>query len=388
MSIRVFALIFTLVGALTMVLSVNTRPTVPAGWAVTQGTVVDYVESGGDSGTTRSAVVEYRAADGTTHRIVNSASFGLGLGEQLGDSMDVAYDPARPDQARLTSGSAAWGWLLGLAIGVLFALVGLFLLVSQMRAHVAVQAPATSAGTATAGGAVAISHVGGSGYVFRRAWTRIWLDVLIAPAIALMFAAMGWLLINAGGDPAIFGVVFIGAALLLIGFVVHDVRQGLFSPAAEVGAGGIWLRGAGRFSWDELAEVRHERFAAPAGEQGLAVYDRLGLVPHVEVRGRASGASGLMMGIANGYQRMVMPIAGRHPIEMAAIGLMGYEVADFDGLMSQVRHYVPVTEVSDEPEVSNQPEVSDEPEANATGLFDAIDAPAPDTPILVDASEI
>lgn len=374
MSTRVFALVFALIGGLAIVLSINARPTVPAGWAVTQGTVVDYVEGDGGDTTTRAAVVEYRAGDGTAYRIVNRTSFGLGLGEKLGDAMDVAYDPARPDQARLTSGSAAWGWLMGVGIGALFALVGLLMLGHELRARFAVQAASPAAANATAGGTVAISHVGGTGYAFRRESSRVWLDVVIAPGMALMFGGVGWLLMNTGGDSALFGVALVAAALLLIGFVVYDLRQGLFSPAAEVGAGGIWLRGVGRFSWDELTEVRHERFAAPAGEQGLATYDRLGLVPGDEESYHPAGVSDVIKGIANQYNEAFMPMAERRPIELAPIGLMGYEVADFDGLVRQVRRYFPVTEVSDEPE----------PDAAS---LDAGEAPEPYGTIPVDASE-
>lgn len=342
---RLLALTFVGVGVLAVVLSVAGRPTVPNGWVVTTGTVVGFVTVSSSDGATQAAVVEYRDGAGQLQRVKSNASFGLGLGDKLGDEISVAYDPSRPSSGRLLSGTASWAWLVGTGMGVLFAVIGGALLWREMRPQPRSDEAALS-GTAPAGALVETSRLAGFGYSFPRARTRLLLDLVIAPAMAVMFGAFAVLLFSQGGWLVIIGIAAIGATLLLLYEVVFDVKRGLFVPAAEVGPSGIWLRGIGAFAWKDLTEVRHERFASSAGE-GLAMYDRLALVPRD--RGREVGASASTARIANRYHDLFVSLAGRRPITIAPIGLMGYEVADFDSLLARVGEYFPVTEVSDEP---------------------------------------
>src|SRR5688500_1065783 len=65
-------------------------------------------------------VVEFTAADGKTHRFVSSLGHGAPQ-HQIGQVVDVVYDPANPGRAELRSAS----WAAGLAL--LPILVGLVL---------------------------------------------------------------------------------------------------------------------------------------------------------------------------------------------------------------------------------------------------------------------
>ena len=120
----VFGLAFAVLGVLLV------RPSAPEEWPRTDGTVVDLIEDIDSEGDTMyRPVVEYRDASGQTHRVRSSLSSSGFLSSYIGQTVEVAYDPADPDHGRIMGGEIAWAWLGFTGMGLLFAGIGLYLLV-------------------------------------------------------------------------------------------------------------------------------------------------------------------------------------------------------------------------------------------------------------------
>ena len=119
-----FGLMFAVLGVLVI------RPSAPESWQRIDGTVVyliEVIDSEGD--TTYAPVVEYRDASGQAHRVRSSLSSTGFFSSYMGQTVEVAYDPADPDHGRIMGGEMAWAWLGFTGMGLLFAVIGVYLLV-------------------------------------------------------------------------------------------------------------------------------------------------------------------------------------------------------------------------------------------------------------------
>jgi hypothetical protein len=270
LAILAFGLIFAGLGVFVV------RPSVPDGWVTTEGVVVGHVASRDSESTTYAPVVEYTDAAGATHRTRSNTYTSGSLVDKVGSRIQVAYDPARPGQARIIGGTASWVWLLVVGFGLLFTLVGTAVFIRDARGPV----PVPSAQFQPSG-----RLLGASAYRFERSAGRQLLDLLGTPIGALVFLAvaffLGRLSFEGGGIGALFGaVVFAAFGSLMAAGGATALRRGLDRTVIEVGRDAVWLSAGGRFGWHELAEVRHETFLGAGGDRPVA-YRRLGFVPKV-----------------------------------------------------------------------------------------------------------
>jgi hypothetical protein len=87
-----------------------------------EGTVVGMDAKPSSKGTGYSPITEYRTPDGSVYRITESSSSSHPSVE-VGETVPVKYDPAKPDKGRLTRPLYLWGLggflvLLGLVLAV------------------------------------------------------------------------------------------------------------------------------------------------------------------------------------------------------------------------------------------------------------------------------
>jgi len=94
------------------------------------GTVIELIESSGsEGGTTYSAVVQFRTTDGREIHWTESMASNPPAG-QRGDTLQMKYDPANPQTARIAKTSRLWFMPIFLGgMGVLFLAVGAVLAV-------------------------------------------------------------------------------------------------------------------------------------------------------------------------------------------------------------------------------------------------------------------
>ena len=124
------SLVMIVIGVLVVGLGLYMRPVVPDGWATAEGTVTSFrqqTDSEGDVSYT--SVVQYTTQSGESRTIVNDFAFSGPGGEQLGDRVQVTYNPQDPAQARIIGGVTGWLWYIPLVIGAIFLLLGLFKLI-------------------------------------------------------------------------------------------------------------------------------------------------------------------------------------------------------------------------------------------------------------------
>lgn len=94
-------------------------------WIPTEGVVVDLVRSRDSDGSdTFAPIVEYRTGEGIERRFQHTVSSGGALTSDIGDLVDVLYDPDDPDHAIVRSATGLWlGPILFGAFGILGLLV-------------------------------------------------------------------------------------------------------------------------------------------------------------------------------------------------------------------------------------------------------------------------
>ena len=143
-------------------------------------------------------------------------------------------------------------------------------------------------------------------------------------------------------------------AVLMAASAVAAFRRGRDTRVAELGPGGIWTPELGHVAWDELAEVRLESVAGPAGPRNSRIrkYRRLGLVP-LDASRRSPTAAGLALAMTQGYLglvRRLAPDADLGDARLAPFGINETEVPkDFDRLVELAGEFVVVVDTETRP---------------------------------------
>lgn len=127
------AFLGVVIGLVFVVAGLVVAPDRPADEVSTTGTVVDVSASRtSDGDRTYSPVIEYTDADGTSRTFTQSMSSSSR--PTVGDTVQVGYSAARPDQARRLDGIAAhvhW-WIIGVGAVVALAALWSFLVKAAM----------------------------------------------------------------------------------------------------------------------------------------------------------------------------------------------------------------------------------------------------------------
>lgn len=343
-SSRVVLGAFIAVGIVVAVLGatvIRSATTVPPGWVTVEGTVVDVETWNGADGVTYTPIVGY-AVDGTTYGVASSV--GSSSRPQVGEVIEVAYDPASPADAKVTGGIAGFAWLIAVGFGIAFSLAAALILAGGRRGSAGGQ-PMPGRGTVADG-------TGRTRYTRNRAGRLVglvvpWIGAPVMAALAVVVLSSGGLGLPAALLPAFFAVLLLAAG-------VAELRRGMDPRVAEVGADGIWLPGLGDRRWDEIAEIRLEAWTGPAGGNRphdhalrVATYRRLGFVPVDPSLAQGRGvAERLAAAMSGGFNRTLARAVGRDPIELAPFGVMEAELGPvtFDALVAQVRGLRPVVE--------------------------------------------
>jgi Protein of unknown function (DUF3592) len=91
----------------------------------TTGTVIDLDSRTSDGGLVHHPIVRFTAADGRTVEFTSSS--GSSSPPDVGDRVEVLYDPDDPQDAQLSGFFSLWLWPIALGgVGIAFAAAGLF----------------------------------------------------------------------------------------------------------------------------------------------------------------------------------------------------------------------------------------------------------------------
>jgi hypothetical protein len=252
-------LAFLLLGVLVV------RPTTeaPDGWITVDGRVVaEEVDRSGES-VIAYPVVAYVDGQGVEHRVTSRV--GSSYRSAVGDVVAVAYDPTSPTDARVVGGIASVGWLLFAGVGGLFAALGGLLLLGTFSLT-----KGRTIADVVMGGAV--TREPGGRQAFRRSRVREWVNLYGELALGVVFLFVGLF----AGLPGLFTIVAlaIGGIMLLGAWQAFRRRD---DAVAEVLENGLVTPDLGFRGWDELEEIRVERY--PGTGDSARGYRRLGLVP-------------------------------------------------------------------------------------------------------------
>jgi hypothetical protein len=223
---RLFLGLFALIGVGTILFAVVViRPMtgIPDGWITVPGTIVGQSVEETGRGVAYYPVVEYADEGGVPHRVVSNP--GRSTQPRIGTTVEVAYDPANPDDTWVGGSSPATVWVVPALIGGLFAVLPLLILWHTSRVAGAQRTPATTDRTVT-------RQRDGEDVFYRS---------------GQLAGVGGW-----------FGT---------------SERATL----ASVGPDGISVRGLERLGWADVAEIRVERI--PSMQARSYRYRRLGVVP-------------------------------------------------------------------------------------------------------------
>lgn len=172
--------------------------------------------------------------------------------------------------------------------------------------------------------------------------------------VAYLLATQGFLF--AAGDssgsalgvrvisPLIFG--FFGL-LMAVGAVV-GARRLLLRRVLEVGPDGLWSPAVGRLAWSDVAEIRHEVYAAPADRRGgTRSVHRLGIVPVEPARIHLPPGERTVQLLSRGY-RATFGRAGRFWTGAGALRRFGISSAEFevpfDEVLARVGEFFAISE--------------------------------------------
>jgi len=90
----------------------------------TSGTVIDLIAKGGSKSTTYSPVVTYNDKAGVKHRYVSNVSSSP-AGYNIGDQVEIYYNPNDPDDAKIAGWREYFGALITGLFALVFGLIGL-----------------------------------------------------------------------------------------------------------------------------------------------------------------------------------------------------------------------------------------------------------------------
>jgi hypothetical protein len=145
-----------------------------------------------------------------------------------------------------------------------------------------------------------------------------------------------------GSIPAFF-------AILMGTSAVAAFQRGRDSRVAEIGPDGAWTPEMGFVAWRDMAAVRLEVVAGPAGPRNsrIAHRRRLGFVP-AEGHVKPVTAATLALRMNEAYLRLVRMLAPQvrlGPIDLAPFGISEVDLPrDFDAVLAETRRYVEVAE--------------------------------------------
>jgi len=320
-----------LFGLLFVVLAlfvIRPSTSVPEGWVTGQGRVVDEKLNTSGSSTVAYPVVEYADPQGRTYRVTSSV--GSSFRASIGDSMEVAFDPANPAMARVTGGTASMAWLAFAGFGAVFAALGGLLLLGTMPV-----APGQMIADRVMAADVRRGPTGRDVFVRSRLRASVYLLVVLGGGVMVVLA----LAIGAPPGAAAFLLLVFVSLLLLAGRAAIRRRR---IPVAEIGPDGIVVPDLGLLPWHAIADVRVERY--PGTEAAATGYRRLGIVPRdpslAEDRPVVERA---MWGIVRPMLR-TYAVAGIDVDEPAPFGIQEQELGrdGFERLMAAVERHRPI----------------------------------------------
>ena len=195
---------------------------------------------------------------------------------------------------------------------------------------------------------------GGSPVVFRRSPAAMVGGTFGAAFVAVLFGGFavvvysGFLMEDLairlvyGSIPAFFAVLMGVSA-------VAAFQRGRDSRVAEIGPDGAWTPEMGFVAWRDMASVRLEAVAGPAGPRNsrIAHRRRIGFVP-AEGHGNPRSAATLALRMNDGYLRLIRRLAPQVPLGTVELAPYGISEADlpreFDAVLAETRRFVEVVE--------------------------------------------
>jgi hypothetical protein len=172
--------------------------------------------------------------------------------------------------------------------------------------------------------------------------------------VAYLLATRGFLIAPGDSSGSEVGVRVIGplifgffGLLMAVGAIVGG-RRLLLRRVLEVGPDGLWSPAAGRLAWSDVAEIRHETYARPAGRHGgSALIHRLGIVPVDPARIHLPPAERAVQLLSRGY-RATLGRAGRRWTGAGGLTTYGISSAElevsFDEVLARVGEFFPISE--------------------------------------------
>jgi hypothetical protein len=160
--------------------------------------------------------------------------------------------------------------------------------------------------------------------------------------VAYLLATQGFLFVPGDSSGSALGVRVIGplifglfGLLMAVGAVV-GVRRLVQRRVLEVGPDGLWSPAVGRLAWSDIAEIRHEVYAAPAGRRGGSVLvHRLGIVPVDPARVLLPVAERAVQMLSRAYVATIGR-AGRTSTGAGSLTRFGVTAAEIDAPFEEV----------------------------------------------------
>ena len=172
--------------------------------------------------------------------------------------------------------------------------------------------------------------------------------------VAYLWATQGYVFSPGDSEGSALGVRVVGPAmfgffgLLMALAAVVGLRRLAQRRVLEIGPDGIWAPAVGRLAWREIAEMRHETYAAPAARRGgTMLVHRLGIVPVDPHRIHVSATERVVSLMSRGYMATIGRVsrmwtgAG----DLTPLGIIAGEFSvPFDEVLARVREFFPVSE--------------------------------------------
>jgi hypothetical protein len=344
-----FGPVLAAMGATFMVFTVlgwqNTAALADRG-VVTTGSIVAKDVRRDEDSTTYVLRYEFMAPDRSRHGGTGSVSRTTFDATAIGAEAMVTYFPDDPTKSVLGVAGPPSPLLFGgvLAMCGLFVVVGIRLTVLTIRRRRSggVGEGASPAGADSETGSPFVpgerlpGDPGGEPRAFRRPPSRVVIDLLGPPIVAVLFLGAAALFVTGTIEPGdvvarlVFPLVFGFFGIFLALSSVASIRRGTRRTILQVGPAGIWTPETDWLRWDEIAEVRLEDAMAGPSTRATprAGYRRLGIVPIDPGRAPAASATRLLGIVTRGLAAVARQSGRRGPAPMdaAAIGFYDYEL--------------------------------------------------------------